>query len=100
MFAEYADPTCPQRIRFQQFYDFQRTFQKVSLLIILWILFNQKFKTDRISNSPEMASDFLRYYLRDVDPDRDLAEPWLSTAEFIDFLYSPENCTIKFKLLI
>jgi len=39
-----------------------------------------------------LASDYLRRYFRDVDPDRDIAEPWLSTSEFIDYLFSCDNC--------
>jgi hypothetical protein len=47
-----------------------------------------------------LTSDFLRRYIRDVDPDRDVAEPWLSTAEFMDYLLAPENCFFFLGLII
>lgn len=73
-FAEYADHQFPQRVPFNQFMEFLRDKQH-----------------DNFGQSKELVSNFLRQYLRDVDPERDMPEPWLTTEEFIDYLYSPEN---------
>ncbi|KAL3101092.1 hypothetical protein niasHS_001552 [Heterodera schachtii] len=74
MFSEYADTEHAQLVPFQRFVDFLRDIQH-----------------DGLGQSRQFVSDFLRRYLRDVDPDRDVPEPSLNTDEFVEYLYSPEN---------
>uniref|UniRef100_A0A915N9E0 Phosphoinositide phospholipase C n=1 Tax=Meloidogyne javanica TaxID=6303 RepID=A0A915N9E0_MELJA len=74
MFSDFVHPQNEQKMPFRKFVDFLKNVQN-----------------DELGKSPELASDYLRRYFRDVDPDRDIAEPWLSTSEFMDYLFSCDN---------
>ncbi|CAK5034515.1 unnamed protein product [Meloidogyne enterolobii] len=74
MFSDFVHPQNEQKMPFRKFVDFLKNVQN-----------------DELGKSPELASDYLRRYFRDVDPDRDIAEPWLSTSEFVDYLFSCDN---------
>uniref|UniRef100_A0A183BMB8 Phosphoinositide phospholipase C n=1 Tax=Globodera pallida TaxID=36090 RepID=A0A183BMB8_GLOPA len=74
MFGEYTDAQHAHAVSFQRFVDFLRDIQH-----------------DALGQSKQLTSDFLRRYLRDVDPDRDVPEPSLHTDEFMEYLFSPEN---------
>uniref|UniRef100_A0A914HLY3 Phosphoinositide phospholipase C n=1 Tax=Globodera rostochiensis TaxID=31243 RepID=A0A914HLY3_GLORO len=74
MFSEYTDSQNAHAVSFQRFVDFLRDIQH-----------------DGLGQSKQLTSDFLRRYLRDVDPDRDVPEPSLHTDEFMEYLFSPEN---------
>ncbi|VDN03875.1 unnamed protein product [Thelazia callipaeda] len=56
-----------------------------------FLRFNKDIQNDEIGLVRERASDFLRRFLRECDPYRDVPEPVLSITEFCDFLFSREN---------
>ncbi|KAH7700636.1 variant SH3 domain-containing protein, partial [Aphelenchoides avenae] len=73
-----------------RFSDFSEDGQKVTLSN--FIKFVSQFQGDEIGHSKELSSEFLRRYLREVDMSRDIPEPHLTTEEFVDYLFSRENC--------
>ncbi|VIO93749.1 Uncharacterized protein BM_BM5477 [Brugia malayi] len=56
-----------------------------------FLRFHKDKQNDEIGMMREKASDFLRHFLRQWDPYRDVREPALSVTEFCDFLFSREN---------
>uniref|UniRef100_A0A915D160 Phosphoinositide phospholipase C n=1 Tax=Ditylenchus dipsaci TaxID=166011 RepID=A0A915D160_9BILA len=56
-----------------------------------FLKFINNYQGDEMGQHKEQASDFLRKYLRDVDSSRDVPEPFLTSEEFVDYLFSPEN---------
>ncbi|VDN24293.1 unnamed protein product, partial [Gongylonema pulchrum] len=56
-----------------------------------FLRFHKDLQNDDMGLQRERASDFLRQYLREWDPSRDIPEPSLCVAEFCDFLFSREN---------
>ncbi|CAD5214162.1 unnamed protein product [Bursaphelenchus xylophilus] len=75
---------------------FQKYFQFLSdenqrVTVDNFFNFVQEYQHDEIGFSKDTAVDFLRSYLREVDLCRDIPEPFLTTEEFVDFLFSREN---------
>ncbi|KAM3719440.1 1-phosphatidylinositol 4,5-bisphosphate phosphodiesterase gamma plc-3 [Dirofilaria immitis] len=56
-----------------------------------FLRFHKDKQNDEMGMMRDRASDFLRRFLREWDPYRDVPEPVLSVAEFCDFLFSREN---------
>ncbi|CAG9530654.1 unnamed protein product [Cercopithifilaria johnstoni] len=56
-----------------------------------FLRFHKDKQNDEIGMMREKASDFLRRFLKEWDPYRDIPEPALSVTEFCDFLFSREN---------
>lgn len=46
---------------------------------------------DEVGQNKDQLGEFLRKYLREFDIARDVSEPYLSTNEFVEYLFSNEN---------
>jgi len=53
--------------------------------------FLKEEQEDEWADSKERVCEFLKAYLRDVDPQRETSDPYLTKGEFVDYLFSRDN---------